>query len=138
MVKSKAALIGTILTFTTLLTCIPMVAAYDYSIGWMVVKSDSQIWEFSTLDPLGNEVFSSKDVDVSTIEAYYWVWDENGNTVEYKINVKDVHLAGHKVSVTFNKDFLPAKADGTKVIGALYTGETFMATGPGFVWRKWG
>jgi len=137
MVKTRYALIGTILAFTTLLTAIPMAAAYDYNLV-LIIKSDGQIWEFSTLDLLGNEVFPSKEVDVSTIEAYYWVYDELGNPVEYRINVKDVHLAGNKVSITFNKDFLPDSAEGTRVVGALYSGETFEATGPGFVWRKWG
>ena len=136
MVKSRYALIGTILAFTTLLTAVPMAAAYTYYPS-LVIKSNGQIWEFSTIDLLGYEIFPSKDVDVSTIQAYY-SFGPIGNVVEYPINVKDVHLAGNKVSITFSKDFLPDAANTTRVVGSLYNGETFEASGPGFVWRKWG
>jgi len=136
MVKTKIALIGTILAFTTLLTCVPMVAAYEYS-PILIIKSNGQIWEFSTIDLFGNEMFSSKDVDVSTVKAFY-SYGKVGNLIEYPLNVKDVHLAGNKVSITFSKDFLPDAANLTRVIGELYNEESFEATGPGFVWRKWG
>ncbi len=138
MVKPKFALIGTILAFTTLLTAVPMAAAIIYCPS-LVIKSDGQIWEFTPVDLFGNEMFASKDVDVSTVKAYYWAYDDAGNLVMYSLNVKDVHLAGNKVSVTFNKDFLPASAEETLVVGALKNGvDTFEASGPGFVWRKWG
>jgi len=138
MVKTKIALIGTILAFTTLLTCVPMAAATVYYPS-LYIKSNGQIWEFSTIGLLGEEMFPSKDVDVSTVKAYYWAYNELGYLQIYSLNVKDVHIAGNKVSVTFNKDFLPDSAEETLVVGDLNNGEdTFEASGPGFVWRKWG
>lgn len=138
MVKTKLTLIGTILAFVTVLTNIPMAAATVYYPS-LIIKSDGQTWEFSTIDLLGNEIFPSKEVDVSTVKAYYWAYDDEGSLAMYSLNVKDVHLAGNKVSVTFNKDFLPDSAEKTLVVGTLKNGEdTFEASGPGFVWRKWG
>jgi hypothetical protein len=138
MVKTRLALIGTVLAFSILFSAIPMAAATTYYPS-LIIKKDGKKWVFSTIDLFGNKMFSGKDVDVNTVEAYYWAFDETGELVKYSIEIKKIHLKDKKVVLTFDKKDLPESAEATVVVGALKNGvDTFEASGPGFVWRKWG
>jgi hypothetical protein len=84
------------------------------------------IWYFRT-----NGDFSGKDIVKSSIVAEYWVVD--GGEATFTITPSKIVITEGLVMLFFNPRNLPDHADGTRVSGTLVNEDSFIASGPGFV-----
>jgi hypothetical protein len=90
------------------------------------VSNQDVVWQVDTM-----KLFSGKDVYVNTIVVHYWITgsEETPFTLyPYKITQGD-----GQVKLWFNSVDMPVSAAKNTVEGSLSTGETFLATGPGWV-----
>jgi len=109
---------------------------YDYNIFWgFAVTPRGNVWQISTVSPLGTSIFSGRDVNPDTISATIWHYCQNTPEVlhDHTITPKQVVLTDKLVILVFDKATLPKTAEYTVLTGTLNNGETFTATGPGFV-----
>jgi hypothetical protein len=95
------------------------------------ISKNLTTWQVGT-----DNLFSGKDVIASSVAAYYI--DDAGNQVP--LQIKHVVLTPTEIKVQFDAKDLPAagSAVSTVVTGALKSGDTFLATGPGFTWVRHG
>lgn len=111
-------------------------AATDYNIYWgYIVSPKGNVWQISTLSPLGMSLFSGKDVDPNTITATIWHYCSNIPGLHFHtLEPKQVVLTDKFIILVFDKATLPASAEYTVVEG-MFTNEedSFSAIGPGFV-----
>jgi hypothetical protein len=84
-------------------------------------------WHFDTYDTT-NGAFSGLTVDGKTIVAKWWDAQSTLHIVfPYEIVLTETYVELH-----FYKQNLPKSAVGNSVTGGLTTGDTFLASGPGW------
>jgi hypothetical protein len=112
------------------------VHAYDYDIFWgYAVTPRGNVWQISTVSPVGTTLFSGKDVDPSTVVAtIYHTCPNNPEMHPHTIAPRQVTLTKKLIILVFDKAALPETANYTKVTGTFINGiDSFSAQGPGFV-----
>jgi hypothetical protein len=135
----KTRLVGAILAVTTVILMSGVLqahAATNYDIFWgYVVSPKGNVWQISTVSPLGTPLFSGRDVDPNTITAT--IWHECSNNPELHSHIvepKQVVLTNKFIILVFDKATLPASAEYTVVEGMFNNAvDSFSAQGPGFV-----
>jgi len=121
--KSKLVIAALILTAAVMLTSFSSAMAATYS---PILTSSNQnvVWQFDTM-----KLFSGKDVVLSTIVVYYYL---TGDTTAYPLSPYKISVTDSQVKLWFNAADMPQSAVKNTVEGSLTTGETFVATGPGW------
>jgi len=111
------------------------VAATDFSLAMVNSTQNGKIryiWYFETYDQAQGLGFSGLDIIPGSIVAK--CWDSNG--VIYTVTPYDIVFAETSVELSFKNQDLPKSAIGNSVAGSLTTGDTFFASGPGWVWSN--
>jgi hypothetical protein len=85
------------------------------------------IWHFDTYDTT-NGPFSGLDTIPGSIVVN--CWDSKGTV--YTVTTYDIVFAANYVELYFKNQNLPKSAVGNSVGGSLTTGDTFLASGPGW------
>ncbi len=133
--KSKFAKIGLLLALSIMATSIISVQATEIELPSVTIKKNGVIWDISTQDYFGAK-FNGKDVYPTTIVVKYWIETSDG-LIYSEIVPSDIKLTPNKITLIFDLDDLPTEpVDGTSITGELIGGDTFLATGPGFAWRR--
>jgi hypothetical protein len=125
--KSKLVIAALILTAAVMLVSFSSAMAadtYNYYPN-LTVSNQNVVW---TVDPM--KFFSGKDVDPNTIVVHYWI--TGAEPTPYTLVPYKVSVADSQVKLWFNAADLPPNAVKNTVEGKLTTGETFLATGPGW------
>jgi len=127
-------ILATFLTVSIVaLASIATVAATGYGPTLMnnMKGKKNTTWYFETYDTT-NGHFSGLTVNAATIVATWW--DDKGNI--YTVTPYKIVLAENYVELYFYKKDLPKSASGNSVAGSLTTGDTFLASGPGWAWSN--
>jgi len=86
------------------------------------------IWHIET-----SGLFSGLDVNQSTIVATWW----DNEATPYTATPYDIVFAEGYIELSFKNQDLPKSAVGNRVTGSLNNGvDTFVASGPGWVWSN--
>ena len=110
-------------------------AQVNYDIFWgYAVTPRGNVWQISTVSPVGTTLFSGKDVDPSTVVAtIYHTCPNNPEMHPHTVTPKQVTLTKKFIILVFDKAALPKTANYTKVTGTFTNGiDSFSANGPGF------
>jgi hypothetical protein len=106
----------------------------------LFIKSQGRQWYFFGDNPV--PMFNAKDVDEYSLRAYYAVPDGAGGVIITYIHILGVNISNDKVTITIDPNEIPSTLGPedftTGVTGMLMDGTEFLATGPGFMWRKAG
>jgi hypothetical protein len=141
--KSRYKIASVIFLVITLISVVT-VSADDIFSQELKFKNDGIIWYFSTLDWMGNKLFSGHDVtDITATYEYTYEGGVQGG--EFLVPIKSISLADKHVKLSFDKSELPKSwelVDGAisgkirvhfKVVNNI---NTHTAVGPGFGWRR--
>ena len=112
-----------------------IVHAQVYDIFWgYAVTPKGNVWQISTVSPVGTTLFSGKDVDPSTVVAtIYHTCQNNPEIHPHIIAPKQVVLTNKLIILVFDRATLPETANYTRVTGTFTNGiDSFSANGPGF------
>jgi hypothetical protein len=90
-------------------------------------------WYFETSDTTHGS-FSGLNIIPESIVAT--CWDSQGIVYTVTPYAYNIVLAENYVELYFYKQNLPKGAIGNKVTGSLTTGDTFLASGPGWAWSN--
>ena len=124
--KSKIVLAGIIVMAAVMIASLSSVMAADYSVV-LTVSNQDVVWQFDTM-----KLFSGKEVKLDTIVVEYWITGQEASPS--KLTPYKISQADSQIKLWFNAADLPASAVKNVVRGELTTGETFVATGPGWTW----
>ena len=114
-------------------TLIAHAQAYDIFWGYSVTPKGN-VWQISTVSPVGTTLFSGKDVDPSTVVAtIYHTCANNPEMHSHTVTPKQVVLTNRLIILVFDRAALPKTAEYTQVTGTFTNGiDSFSANGPGF------
>jgi len=123
--KSKLVIAALILIAAPMLVSFPSAMAEFTYYPILTVSNQNVVWTVDTM-----KLFSGKDVRLNTIVVHYWITGtepDPSTLCPYKVSVAD-----SQVKLWFNAADMPPTAVKNTVEGSLTTGETFLATGPGW------
>ena len=123
--KSKFLITALILIAAPMLVSFPSARAAATYYPILKVSNRNVLWTVDTM-----KLFSGKDVNPITIVVHYWI--TGTESVPYTLNPYKVSLTNGEVKLWFNATDMPPTAVKNTVEGSLTTGETFLATGPGW------
>jgi len=123
--KSKLVIAALIVIAAPMLVSFPSAMADATYYPILAVSNQNVVWTVDTM-----KLFSGKDVNPTTIVVHYWI--TGTESVPYTLYPYKVSLADSQFKLWFNAADMPSTAVKNTVEGSLTTGETFLATGPGW------
>ncbi len=134
--KKICALVVLAVLSIALLGLIASAAAYEIYPEDPAISANGNVWQFKTHTAVSD--FSGNDVVASSIVATYFTQTGGTGSDSHTVVPKNIVLNDNKVMLVFDATDFPALPPDTVVLSTQITGtlansDTFIATGPGFV-----
>lgn len=132
--KRKYSLGGMAL-IALMLSSAMLVSAAEITIPSLYVAGTGSKWHFSLMDPNGGTYFSFADIQQNTIHGYVIIGSGYTEITPVRITFDE---KSQIVTLHFSQKDLPKSSATVMVGGQLISGDSFSASGPGWMWRSGG